>query len=749
MASGTIINANNIMRGYSLDLNGNIISKYGWDVYEYDFSSPSGNTVFGVDFTITGTKGNEWQNDLTFSLIKNSIPSYSSFFVNFNTSTLNAIKDSYYYGTINYPNFEIVNENTPAYSELVNGTVLKSGELNVCENMQLYFQNFKSVECVPTVVAFNDSNPIVSKSCWEDGTFTYKVPTGVNKVVIQCKSNFEYASMTSEMPEVLLVGAYKKEKDGSITFKKTVLTTNKDYENNKAEINDGLSKDIIYYKNYIIESSVNLIRATAKQHKDENKINITLKKNTKSKTGLVTYDRKDTAYLPNAVGTVESVSYTILSNKVKRLERLLSSRLYYESIQNAPSNVSYFKNDAKYVTEKLLGKLISGETLNVDYEVSWDSVKGKPDWLIDELPNAEYFGAVPLTRKINGHPLTKDIDLTLGGGGEEFISEFLSINENLSQVIDVDKFFVKEKLLFNSTAVPDGIDKIEVDSGNSNYFEWDTAVSALSFNGGIYTVSGFSSLDGIIANERLYFDKNKKIIDSGLTTFIEYDNGDLSLYSSSGKSFTIDIDTIETKRLYFDSAKTSYFQWDKNKKALYYSGTIYASELVSENIPSSAFTNNKLLYNNVRINGSALTSSTTISIVNSAFTAYSANTITSGTIKGNLSVDGNITASGEITAYSDARLKKIVDELTFRGRLRPILFNWKSGDTETHVGFIAQEIERDYPELTHRDKDGLLSLNYGAVTAVLASQVNRIEDDMSALKDKVNSLESKIRNELQ
>lgn len=348
MVSGTTINADRIMTDYSLDLNGDIIAKNGWDVYEYDFTQSSGNTVFGVDFTVTGTKGTEWQNDLTFNLVNNSITSYNDFFVNFDPSTLKAMPYKYYYGMDNYFKFETI------IDETTYGTVLVSPKLSVCENMQLHFQKLKSVECVPTVVAFKGSKPVVSDSCWEDGTFTYKVPKAVDYVIIQCKSNFEYTSMTSEMPEVLLVGAYKV-KDGSTTFKKTVLTTNKKYENNK---------DIIYYKNYIIESGINLVRATIKHGGD-----ITLIKNTKSKTGLVTYDRKDSSYLPNAAGIVESVSYTILSNKIKRIERLLSSRLFYENIKNAPKNVSYFNNDAKYVTEKLLGKLIT-QINKIEYDIS-------------------------------------------------------------------------------------------------------------------------------------------------------------------------------------------------------------------------------------------------------------------------------------------------------------------------------------------------------------------------------------------
>lgn len=740
MVSGLTITADNILTGYTLDLNGKKIRKDGWDLYEYDFSNSSGssgNTVFGVDFIVTGTKGIEWQNDLTFNLEKNSNESYANFFENFNPfDPFNNKKDYYYYGTINYPNFEIINEKLPIYSGLTNGTVLRSKKLSVCENMLLRFENFKSVEFVPTVVAFNNSTPKISESCWEDGAFTYKVPYGVNYVVIQCKNNMKYASISSEMPEVLLVGAYKNPD----SLRTKVLTTNKKYE--IGTIVSGMTSDIIYQKNYVIECSVNLVRATVKH----NGGSITLVKNTKNKTGLVTYDKKDQSYLPNAAGTVESVSYTILSNKIKRLERLVANKMYYENLLNTPSKVSFFENDAKYVTEKLLGKLLSGETLNLEYEITWDSVKNKPTWLIDTIPNAEYFGAVPLTRKINGYQLDKDIELTIGEGGNETISDLLKVDDNLFQVLDCDNFFIKDKLIFNSNAITEEIDKIEADSGNSNYFEWDMPVSALSFNGGFYTVSSLSSLDSIIVNNRLYFAKDQKVSNSGITTYIDYKDGDLSLFGLSGKSFTINVDTIENGKLYFDSGKTAYFQWDKNKKSLFYSGTIYANEVVSVNIPSSAFTDNKLLYNNARINGSAITSSTTISIVNSALTSYSANTITSGTISGNLNVQGNITSTGEITAYSDARLKKVIDTLTFRGRLNPIIFNWQSGDTETHVGFIAQDVENIYPELVHTDKNGLLSLNYGAITAVLASQINEIEDNVVKMSEKIKSLENKIMN---
>ncbi|UWG05924.1 MAG: hypothetical protein [Bacteriophage sp.] len=37
-----------------------------------------------------------------------------------------------------------------------------------------------------------------------------------------------------------------------------------------------------------------------------------------------------------------------------------------------------------------------------------------------------------------------------------------------------------------------------------------------------------------------------------------------------------------------------------------------------------------------------------------------------------------------------------------------------------------------------------MSLNYGAITAVLSAQVNRVEDEVTMLKNKVRELEIKV-----
>lgn len=88
---------------------------------------------------------------------------------------------------------------------------------------------------------------------------------------------------------------------------------------------------------------------------------------------------------------------------------------------------------------------------------------------------------------------------------------------------------------------------------------------------------------------------------------------------------------------------------------------------------------------------------------------------------------GNFVAVGDSAAGSDIRLKSHIEPLANRGLLKPKRF-MKNG--QWCLGFIAQEVLPDYPELI-RDMGGeyhMLSLCYGNVTAVLATQINELYD---------------------
>lgn len=104
---------------------------------------------------------------------------------------------------------------------------------------------------------------------------------------------------------------------------------------------------------------------------------------------------------------------------------------------------------------------------------------------------------------------------------------------------------------------------------------------------------------------------------------------------------------------------------------------------------------------------------------------------------------GSIVATGEVTAYSDIRLKSDITNLQYKGRLLPKRY---LKDNKYQIGFIAQEVQALYPELItiSNNEEHYLSLNYGSITAVLSEQINRVEDEVTILKNKISKLENRL-----
>lgn len=174
-------------------------------------------------------------------------------------------------------------------------------------------------------------------------------------------------------------------------------------------------------------------------------------------------------------------------------------------------------------------------------------------------------------------------------------------------------------------------------------------------------------------------------------------------------------------------------------------------------LASSAVTNGGIIYGN----GSAFRASaagTSGQILISGGAA--APTWATPTIDGS----GNLTATGFFYS-SDRRLKHDIRDI--KGletilALHGVSFKWnKSGDPE--VGLIAQEVEAVLPELVHTDpKTGMKAVKYGNLVAPLiesvkdlygmceatakemarvVSSVNRHEDEIKTLQERVKSLE--------
>ena len=99
---------------------------------------------------------------------------------------------------------------------------------------------------------------------------------------------------------------------------------------------------------------------------------------------------------------------------------------------------------------------------------------------------------------------------------------------------------------------------------------------------------------------------------------------------------------------------------------------------------------------------------------------------------------GDFTATGDITANSDESLKeKIVTIDTALEKvcdLRGVYFEMKSRPGVRKAGFIAQEIEKVLPEVVTTGKDGIKSVAYSNVTALIVEAIKELKDEVNDLK---------------
>ena len=105
---------------------------------------------------------------------------------------------------------------------------------------------------------------------------------------------------------------------------------------------------------------------------------------------------------------------------------------------------------------------------------------------------------------------------------------------------------------------------------------------------------------------------------------------------------------------------------------------------------------------------------------------------------------------------SDARLKKDIEILTDTierlNDINGVKFNWRSDGVpngtvpiERQIGLIAQEVEKEFPELVHTDNEGYKSVAYDKFTAVLLEAIKEQQQQIEDLNKKVVALEKKLK----
>jgi hypothetical protein len=119
-----------------------------------------------------------------------------------------------------------------------------------------------------------------------------------------------------------------------------------------------------------------------------------------------------------------------------------------------------------------------------------------------------------------------------------------------------------------------------------------------------------------------------------------------------------------------------------------------------------------------------------------------------GYFTGNVKVTGTI--NGVTVGNSDVRLKKNVNPLEGAVQqllqLRGVTYEWKepakhANQTGTQSGFIAQDVEKVFPQWVSVDPDGFKLLNTKGLEALLVESVRTLKTENDLLKDRVKALE--------
>jgi len=121
----------------------------------------------------------------------------------------------------------------------------------------------------------------------------------------------------------------------------------------------------------------------------------------------------------------------------------------------------------------------------------------------------------------------------------------------------------------------------------------------------------------------------------------------------------------------------------------------------------------------------------------------SSNNYTSLYIPGNLFVDGNITNPSDVILKKNIKCLNIETTEKIMS-LNPSSFEFKDDPSgHIHYGFIAGELEKEYPELIYIKPDKknskIKSVNYLEIIPLLVHKIQLMQKEIDDLKGKINS----------
>jgi hypothetical protein len=113
-------------------------------------------------------------------------------------------------------------------------------------------------------------------------------------------------------------------------------------------------------------------------------------------------------------------------------------------------------------------------------------------------------------------------------------------------------------------------------------------------------------------------------------------------------------------------------------------------------------------------------------------------------------IQSDLAVTGTVTQSSDKRLKKeikpVTNALNKVIKLQGVTFRWKESQgkgNDRQLGLIAQQVEKIVPEVveTGHDKQGIKSVAYGNLVALLIEATKELKQENDALKRRLDKLE--------
>ena len=111
------------------------------------------------------------------------------------------------------------------------------------------------------------------------------------------------------------------------------------------------------------------------------------------------------------------------------------------------------------------------------------------------------------------------------------------------------------------------------------------------------------------------------------------------------------------------------------------------------------------------------------------------------TTKTDVLIQKDLIVEGAILNPSDITLKKNVKELVNNEilNLNPVEFNFKSDESQKkHFGFIAQEMEKIFPDLVSNERLGYKTVNYIELIPLMLSKMKQMQTEIDSLKEKLS-----------